>query len=340
MNHSNFIVDELDRQIIALLQRDGRMTNVEIARELGIAEGTVRKRLERLLGNEVIHVTAVADPALLNLLAPVIVGIQAEPHRIQEVADRLAQLPEVNSVAIVTGAFDIVIEAVLLRREDLLSFLTDQVAHIPGVKRTETYQVLKAVKWARDWRLPEGFTMRETDLSAWRSGGTVPSWRRYPVNLPTDGRSAMVSGAMRTVHDILQRKGRDFWWVTPDTTVYEALRLMAEKDVGAVLVLEGEQLVGILSERDYARKVILHGKSSKETLVREIMTPKVLTVTPETLIEVCMGLMTTRRVRHLPVMEGGRVVGVVSIGDVVNAIIAEQQYVIEQLRAFHDYDLP
>lgn len=338
---NNSVIDELDRQIIALLQHDGRMSNVEIARQLGVAEGTVRKRIERLLANQIIHITAVADPNLLNLVAVVLVGIEVEPQRIQEVADQLAQLPEVNSVAIVTGAYDIMIEAVLRSREDLLSFLTKQVARIPGVKRTQTYHVLKAVKWARDWALPEGFALGESDLMAARApGSSLPSWRRYPLSLSTNGRSDAMMGAMKTVQDILQHKGRHYWWISPDATVYDALRLMAEKEIGAVLVMEGEKLVGMFSERDYARKVILHGKSSKETLVREIMTPRVVTVHPNTPIEVCMDLMTQHRIRHLPVVEDGRVVGVVSIGDVVNAIVTEQRYVIEQLRAFHDYDLP
>jgi CBS domain-containing protein len=122
--------------------------------------------------------------------------------------------------------------------------------------------------------------------------------------------------------------------------VYEALQLMADKNAGAVLVLDDGELVGILSERDYARKVILKGRASRETPVREIMTEKVVCIHPDTLIEVCMELMTDKRIRHLPVCEDDRLVGVVSIGDVVNAIIAEQRYIISQLRAFHDYDLP
>ena len=145
---------------------------------------------------------------------------------------------------------------------------------------------------------------------------------------------------MKTVKDILQAKGRDVWSVTPDTTVYDALKLMADKNVGAVLVLDAGILVGILSERDYARKVILKGKASRETLVREIMTEKVVCVHPDTIIEVCMELMTDKHVRHLPVIEGDQLIGVVSIGDVVSAIISEQRYIINQLRAFHDYDMP
>ena len=145
---------------------------------------------------------------------------------------------------------------------------------------------------------------------------------------------------MKTVKDILQAKGRDVWSVTPDTTVYDALKLMADKNVGAVLVLDAGKLVGILSERDYARKVILKGKASRETLVREIMTEKMTCVHSDTLLEVCMELMTDKHVRHLPVIEGDQLTGVVSIGDVVSAIISEQRYIINQLRAFHDYDMP
>ena len=140
---------------------------------------------------------------------------------------------------------------------------------------------------------------------------------------------------MKTVKHLLRTKGNDVLSVAPDTAVFEALRLMAEKNVGAVLVLEGEKLVGIFSERDYARKVILKGKSSKETLVREIMSVHVLYVRPEQTIEDCMALMTDKRVRHLPVLdEERRVVGVISIGDVVKDIISEQEFMIEQLQNY------
>ena len=140
---------------------------------------------------------------------------------------------------------------------------------------------------------------------------------------------------MKTVNHLLRTKGHDVLSVAPDTAVFEALRLMAEKNVGAMLVLEGETLVGIFSERDYARKVILKGKSSKETLVREIMSSRVLYVRPEQTIEDCMALMTGKRVRHLPVLdEEQRVVGVISIGDVVKDIISEQEFMIEQLQNY------
>ena len=136
---------------------------------------------------------------------------------------------------------------------------------------------------------------------------------------------------MSTVRQCLARKGDDIWYAGPETTVFEALQLMAEKDIGALLVLESGQLAGIFSERDYARKVILHGKSSRKTIVREIMTPQVIFVRPEQTIEACMAIMTEQRIRHLPVIEDDRVIGVISIGDVVKEIISEQEFVIEQL---------
>ncbi len=140
---------------------------------------------------------------------------------------------------------------------------------------------------------------------------------------------------MKTVNELLRTKGGNVWSIGPDATVYEALAVMAEKDVGALLVLDNAgQLVGVLSERDYARKIVLKGKTSRETLVREIMTEKVLGVRPDQTIEECMALMTNKRIRHLPVLEEGRLAGVISIGDVVKAIISEQEFVIEQLENY------
>jgi CBS domain-containing protein len=139
---------------------------------------------------------------------------------------------------------------------------------------------------------------------------------------------------MVRVKDILRTKGHRVWSIAPDATVYEALALMAEKNVGAVLVMDANHLVGILSERDYARKVILHGRSSKDTLVREIMTERVMYVHPEQTSEECMALMTDKHVRHLPVMEGDEVIGIISIGDVVKSIISEQEFIIEQLERY------
>jgi CBS domain-containing protein len=139
---------------------------------------------------------------------------------------------------------------------------------------------------------------------------------------------------MAFVSEILRAKGSDVWSVRPSTPVYEALELMAEKNIGAVLVVEGGSLVGILSERDYARKVILKGRSSQSTRVREIMTDRVVYVRPSQTTEECMALMTSHRIRHLPVMEQGKLLGVVSIGDVVKATIAEQAFTIEQLEHY------
>ena len=139
---------------------------------------------------------------------------------------------------------------------------------------------------------------------------------------------------MKTVRDILRDKGNSVWSVAPDATVLEALELMAEKNVGAVLVLDGDRLVGIMSERDYARKVILLGKTSKDTPVSEIMTSRVLYVGADQTIQECMALMTEKRIRHLPVIEGDRVVGVVTIGDMGRAIISDQQFMLAQLEHY------
>ncbi len=140
---------------------------------------------------------------------------------------------------------------------------------------------------------------------------------------------------MKTVRDLLRVKGNQVWSIGPDASVYEALSLMAEKDVGALLVLDGTgQLAGILSERDYARKIVLKGKTSRETPVREIMTERVVWVRPDQTIEECMALMTNKRVRHLPVLEAGRLIGVISIGDVVKDIISEQEFIIGQLENY------
>jgi len=122
--------------------------------------------------------------------------------------------------------------------------------------------------------------------------------------------------------------------VGPRETVYAALRLMADRNIGAVLVRSDEQIDGIFSERDYARKVILLGKSSRETLVSEIMTTRVVSVEPAWTAEQCMALMTEKRIRHLPVMEDGRLIGIISIGDVVRAVVDEQQFTIDSLRRY------
>ena len=139
---------------------------------------------------------------------------------------------------------------------------------------------------------------------------------------------------MKTVQQLLQSKGTEIWSVDPDTTVYEALTMMAQKNVGALLVIKEDQLAGIISERDYARKVILQDKSSMTVPVREIMTSRVFCVNPDTSIEECMALMTDKRIRHLPVLADDAVAGVVSIGDVVKAIISEREFMIEQLQNY------
>lgn len=133
---------------------------------------------------------------------------------------------------------------------------------------------------------------------------------------------------------LLEHKGRDLWTISPSATVFEAIRLMSEKNIGALPVLEGESLAGIVSERDYMSKVMLKGRSSKETTVGEIMTRGVVTVEPQQSVSECMDIITQHRVRHLPVMEQGRLIGVVSIGDLVRWIIATQRVTIEQLEKY------
>jgi len=140
---------------------------------------------------------------------------------------------------------------------------------------------------------------------------------------------------MKTLKQLLASRTRPLAVVSPKDTVFHALTVMAQHDVGALLVLDGEQLVGIFSERDYARKIILHGKSSKETLVREIMSERVAYVTPGTTMDECMALMTEKRFRHLPVLgEDGSVVGMISIGDLVKETISDQKFLIDQLERY------
>ncbi len=145
--------DETDRQIISLLQHDGRLSNVEIGRQLGLAEGTVRKRLERLVAENVIRIIALAQPAAFGLTTRVFISIQTELGDLNNVAQRLAQMPEVCSVSVITGSFDIIIEVALPSGDRLLSFLIDKVSSIPGVKRTETSQVMQVVKHPCDWTI-------------------------------------------------------------------------------------------------------------------------------------------------------------------------------------------
>ena len=139
---------------------------------------------------------------------------------------------------------------------------------------------------------------------------------------------------MVMVMQILQTKGNTVWTIGPQESVYAALKFMAEKEIGALVVVEAGKVVGIFSERDYARKVILEGRSSKETPVHEIMTGRVVGVNLDTTVEVCMELMTEGHFRHLPVMDGNRLIGVISIGDVVKSIISEQGHLIEQLENY------
>ena len=137
-----------------------------------------------------------------------------------------------------------------------------------------------------------------------------------------------------TIHDILQLKGTTVWTIRPDATVFEAIQLMADKNIGAVLVTDKEKLIGIISERDYTRKVALKGKSSKELKVREILTEKMVHISPQHTIEECLRLMTDRRVRHLPVLDGDKIAGVISIGDLVNWVISAQNTTIRQLETY------
>jgi CBS domain-containing protein len=137
-----------------------------------------------------------------------------------------------------------------------------------------------------------------------------------------------------SIAEILSFKGATVWSISPDATVYEAIQLMADKNVGAVLVTENDKLVGILSERDYTRKVVLKGKSSRTTAVKEILSSKLIHVAPSHTVEECMRLMTEHHIRHLPVLEDEKLVGIVSIGDLVNWIISAQSTAISQLQTY------
>ena len=139
---------------------------------------------------------------------------------------------------------------------------------------------------------------------------------------------------MRSVRRLLQSKPVELHAIGPDAPVLEAIKQMAQQRIGALLVMEGDRLVGILSERDYARKVVLQGRSSKDTPVRDIMTTQVVSVAPDDTCDQCMQLVTNRRIRHLPVLDGDTVVGVVSIGDLVKAVIEDQQLELEQLQRY------
>jgi CBS domain-containing protein len=139
---------------------------------------------------------------------------------------------------------------------------------------------------------------------------------------------------MQSVSNILKTKGSATISVTPETIVYDAIELMCDRNVSSVVIMENERLVGIFTERDYARKLILQGKASKETRISEVMTEDLVTVTLNTTIEECMQLMTSRFIRHLPVLEGNRLLGIISIGDVVKSVIEEQKFIIENMEHF------
>ena len=139
---------------------------------------------------------------------------------------------------------------------------------------------------------------------------------------------------MRMVRQILEEKGSEVITIEPGASVYSAIEIMAENGIGALMVMEGKRPVGLISERDYARKVILKGRSSRDTEIREVMTTPVFCVRPDQTVEECMALMTDKRVRHLPVIEDDRIAGIVSIGDLVKSIISDQKFIIEQLEHY------
>ena len=143
-----------------------------------------------------------------------------------------------------------------------------------------------------------------------------------------------------TVRDILQQKGGDVWTTFPKSTVYEAVGLMGEKNIGALVVVDGVEVVGVLSERDYSRKVVLQGRTSRDTLVGDILSRPAVTVTCGDSIETCMQLMTSRRIRHLPVVDGGRLLGLVSMGDLVNWVMQSQRHTIQQLQGYISGEYP
>lgn len=139
---------------------------------------------------------------------------------------------------------------------------------------------------------------------------------------------------MGTVRNLLEKKGNAVYSISPDSSVYDALEMLEERNLGALVVVDNEKLIGIFTERDYARKVILKGRSSKETLIRDIMTDRPIVVTPNFTIEQCMQMMTDKLIRHLPVLENDRLVGVISISDIVRFIIEEKDYIIDTMRSY------
>lgn len=139
---------------------------------------------------------------------------------------------------------------------------------------------------------------------------------------------------MTTIEQLLAKKGHQVWFIDPDVTVFDAIAKMAEKDVGSLVVMDGDKLVGIITERHYSRNVVLKGKTSPTTPVRDIMEKRVIITTPEQTVEYCLALMTQARIRHLPVMKEGKVAGVVSIGDLVKNVIGDQRFIIDQLENY------
>jgi CBS domain-containing protein len=139
---------------------------------------------------------------------------------------------------------------------------------------------------------------------------------------------------VKTIRQLLESKGRDIWSIDADATVYDAIKLMAERGIGALIVMDNSRPAGIISERDYARKIILKGRSSRETAVRDIMTGDIIYADADQSVEGCMALMTDKRIRHLPILDEGELIAVISIGDLVKSIIAEQKFVIEQLESY------
>lgn len=139
---------------------------------------------------------------------------------------------------------------------------------------------------------------------------------------------------MKKIKELLREKGGSVWSIGPDASVYDAIAMMAERNIGALLVMEADRLVGVMSERDYARKVILAGRASRDTKVGDVMTSRVIFADPTETVEECMALMTDKHIRHLPVMEDGELLGLVSIGDLVKEVIAEQKFMIKQLEHY------
>jgi CBS domain-containing protein len=164
----------------------------------------------------------------------------------------------------------------------------------------------------------------------------MDAMKNLPYEIGDENKRAVV----QTARSILDAKGHDVSCVGPHATVYDALVEMARKEIGALLVVSDFQVLGIVSERDYARKVVLKGKTSKDTLISEIMTPSPITVTPDCTVDECMHIVTARRIRHLPVVEDGKLQGIVSIGDLIKAIISAQAYTIDQLHHYIEAEYP